>query len=155
MAHNFPQRKRYNPMVKLSYHYAEINRLYGNIERAVLRKDSFTVVMNITPSENSQTYKVEISYRYGYSPKAILLSPDLQQKDGKYPHHIYGIDKNGHARLCVYCPSLDEWHSDMSIATSFVPWVSTWLNTYEYWLITGEWHYDEIVGHGNISEEGV
>ena len=155
MARKFPRRKRHNPMVKLLYHYTEIKRLYGNIESSVLRKDSFTVVMNIIPSENSQSYKVEISYRYGYKPRAVLLSPELQQKDGKYPHHIYEMDKNGHARLCVYCPFLDEWDEDMSIATSFIPWVSTWLNTYEYWLITGEWHYDEIVGHGDISEEGV
>lgn len=155
MARKFPRRKRHNPMVKLLYHYTEIKRLYGNIESSVLRKDRFTVVMNIIPSENSQSYKVEISYRYGYKPRAVLLSPELQQKDGKYPHHIYEMDKNGHARLCVYCPFLDEWDEDMSIATSFIPWVSTWLNTYEYWLITGEWHYDEIVGHGDISEEGV
>ena len=31
----------------------------------------------------------------------------------------------------------------MDIALSFVPWIVTWLNTYEYWLITGEWSYDE------------
>lgn len=155
MARKFPRRKNYNPMVKLLRHYTEIKRLYGNIESSVLSKDSFTVIMNITPSENSQTYRVKISYRYGYKPRAVLLSPDLQQKEGKYPHHIYEMDKNGHARLCVYCPFLDEWNEDMSIATSFIPWVSTWLNTYEYWLITGEWHYDEIVGHGDISKEGV
>lgn len=155
MARKFPRRKNYNPMVKLLRHYTEIKRLYGNIESSVLSKDSFTVIMNITPSENSQTYRVKISYRYGYKPRAVLLSPDLQQKEGKYPHHIYEMDKNGHARLCVYCPFLDEWNEDMSIATSFIPWVSTWLNTYEYWLITGEWHYDEIVGHGDLSKEGV
>lgn len=155
MARKFPRRKNYNPMVKLLRHYTEIKRLYGNIESSVLSKDSFTVIMNITPSENSQTYRVKISYRYGYKPRAVLLSPDLQQKEGKYPHHIYEMDKNGHARLCVYCPFLDEWNEDMSIATSFIPWASTWLNTYEYWLITGEWHYDEIVGHGDLSKEGV
>ena len=155
MARKFPRRKKYNPMVILLHHYTEIKRLYCNIESSVLRKDSFTVVMKITPSENSQTYKVEILYRYGYKPRAVLLSPELQQKDGKYPHHIYEMDKNGYASLCVYCPFLDEWDEDMSIATSFIPWVSTWLNTYEYWLITGEWHYDEIVGYGDISEEGV
>lgn len=155
MARKFPRRKNYNPMVKLLRHYTEIKKLYSNIESAVLTKDNFTVIMNITPSENSQTYKVEITYRYGYRPRAILLSPELQQKDGKYPHHIYGVDKNGQAKLCVYCPHLGEWDEDMSIATSFIPWVSTWLNTYEYWLITGEWHYDEIVGHGDLSKEGV
>ena len=155
MARKFPRRKIYNPMVKLLHHYTEIKKLYGNIESAVLKSDSFTIVMNITPSENSQTYKLEVSYRCKYMPKAVLLSPKLQQKDGKYPHHIYEMDENGFARLCVYCPQLNEWNENMSIATSFIPWVSTWLNTYEYWLITGEWHYDEVTSNDGILKESV
>lgn len=63
--------------------------------------------------------------------------------DGKLPHHIYGVDKFGHYRLCVYDPKRKEWNQQMFIAESFVPWVCTWLNTYEYWVITGVWHYDE------------
>lgn len=155
MVRKFPRSKRFNPAVKLFGQYSEIKKTYSNIESAVLNKDSFVVTMNVTPSENSQTYKVEISYRYGYKPKAVLLSPELQQRNGQYPHHTYGKDKRGYAKLCVYCPDLNEWDESMPIATSFIPWVSTWLNTYEYWLITGEWHYDEIVDHGDISEEGV
>ena len=89
----------------------------------------------------------------GYRPRAVLLSPNLEKRDGAYPHHIYGVDKAGHAILCVYCPDKGEWSSDMPIAKSFIPWVSTWLNTYEYWLITGEWHYDEIINHTDIKEQ--
>ncbi len=41
----------------------------------------------------------------------------------------------------------------MYIADSFVPWVCTWLSTYEYWLVTGKWHYDEMfTGRNQIKE---
>ena len=101
--------------------------------------------MSITPSENSDPYRVEISYRCGGFPRAIVLSPEIQKKDGNLPHHIYGTDKNGHIILCVFHPGSKEWNNTMLISKTFIPWVSTWLNTYEYWLITGEWHYDEII----------
>lgn len=155
MARKFPRSKKFNPMVKLLGQYLKIKNTYSNIESSVLNKDNFVVTMNITPSENSPSYKVEISYRCGYKPKAILLSPELEQRNGQYPHHTYGKDERGYTKLCVYCPYLGEWNDNMQIATSFIPWVSTWLNTYEYWLITGEWHYNEIVGHGEITEESV
>lgn len=152
MARKFPKAKGTPPYVRFMNQYTGIKKTYGNIESSQLHKDSFEVVMNVTPSENSATYKVKISYRMGYRPRVVLLSPDLEKRDGKYPHHIYGFDKTGHAILCVYCPHKSEWNSNMPIATSFIPWVSTWLNTYEYWLITGEWHYDEVVNHTETKE---
>ena len=147
MARKSTRLKGQPPHVRLRFinQFTTIRDIYGNIESSRIHKDCFEVVMNITPSENSATYKVRISYRIGGSPTALLLSPKLEKRDGKYPHHIYGIDNAGRAILCVYCPDQDEWNSSMSIATSFIPWVSTWLNTYEYWLITGEWHYDEVL----------
>ena len=45
----------------------------------------------------------------------------------------------------LYYPKYKEWNKQMYIANSFVPWVCTWLSTYEYWLVTGNWHYDEIL----------
>lgn len=134
-----------SPFVQLISQYSKIKRTYTNISFAQInnRDQSFDIVMNITPSENSATYKVKIRYKVGKRPKALLLSPELKKYDGKFPHHIYGWD-NGNADLCVYCPMKKEWTSSMPIAESFIPWVSTWLNTYEYWLITGDWNYNEI-----------
>lgn len=44
-------------------------------------------------------------------------------------------------------------NQQMYIADSFVPWVCTWLSTYEYWLVTGKWHYDEMfTGRNQIKE---
>ena len=100
--------------------------------------------MEVRPSEESVPYSIKITYKYSDGfPMVWLLSPMIQKMSGKYPHHIYGWDKDGHPRLCVYYPSYREWTSSCNIATTFIPWVITWLNAYEYWLITGEWHYDE------------
>ena len=46
--------------------------------------------------------------------------------------------------LYVYCPYYDNWNDNMFLSDVFVPWILTWLNTYEFWLVTGTWNYDEI-----------
>ena len=140
----FPSRKM-SSVQKVLWQLMSIKNMYSNIESSSITKNGFTCIMNITPSENSDTYKVEISYQHGYYPKAKLLSHKLEKRNGNYPHHIFGMDKNGCARLCVFHQDSKEWNSDMLISKSFIPWVSTWLNTYEYWLITGEWHYAEMI----------
>ena len=72
-----------------------------------------------------------------------LIEPALELYEGKKPHHLYGKDKDGHAELCVYEPGRDNWNPQKSLASVFVPWVITWLYTYEFWLITGMWLYPE------------
>ena len=106
MAKRYPKAKTVSPFVQLVTQYARIKSTYTNIKSAQMNKHSrsFEIVMDITPSENSNTYEVKISYEIGKKPQAILLSPALKEYDGKMPHHIYGFDKNGHAILCVYCP---------------------------------------------------
>ena len=144
--------RKMSPIQKVVWQLRSIQRTYSNIESVFRIKMGFVCVMDITPSENSDTYRVEISYRYGYYPKAKLLSHKLEQRQGKYPHHIFGIDENGHARLCVFHHDSNEWNGNMLISQSFIPWVSTWLNAYEFWLITGEWHYDEIINGQKIDK---
>ena len=118
---------------------------YGDlIETCVVKNNLLTCIIKLKPSEESDFYRVKVQYKLsGYSPDAWLLSPELKKMNGDYPHHIYGWDQKGHPQLCVYYPGYKEWNQQMIIANSFIPWVSTWLNTYEYWLITGEWQYDE------------
>lgn len=120
---------------------------YGDILIANCIKNSTLIcILDIQPSSESQRYRVKITYKLSDgSPKAWLLSPELQTYDGKYPHHIYGKGENGkYQLLCVFYPRYKEWTGKMYVAKAFVPWVCTWLNTYEYWLVTGEWHYDEM-----------
>lgn len=119
-------------------------RLYGDlIEECYISKNVLVCVMQLKPTNESETYRIKIRYKLSErSPKAWMVSPEIKKVDGKYPHHIYGWD-NGYPQLCVYYPGFSEWTQQMDIATTFIPWILTWLNTYEYWVITGKWHYDE------------
>ena len=144
MANRYFRPHRMSSIKKVIRQWASVRKTYNNIESHSVTSDRFSCIMNITPSENSDTYKVEISYKADHFPRAKLLSHKLEERDGEFPHHIYGFDKNGCARLCVFYPGNKEWNSNMLISESFIPWVSTWLNAYEFWLITGEWHYAEI-----------
>lgn len=122
-----------------------IFQLYGNIIRRMYIENSMLVcIIDLQPSAESDVYRIKITYKLSdKAPTASLLSPEMQTYDGKYPHHQFGKDQDGHYLLCVYYPKYKEWTQQMYIAESFIPWICTWLNAYEYWLITGEWHYDE------------
>jgi hypothetical protein len=120
-----------------------IQQVYSNIENCFIHNSELQCILHITPSAHSQLYRVKIFYKLRERPKAILLSPQLQIIDGKRPPHLYPDDKKGNPCLCVYTPSAGEWdiRGTQLIAHTFIPWISTWLNTYEYWVITGNWHY--------------
>ena len=126
--------------IKLQHTYA------GLVELNYIEKSMLICVLNIQPSCESQVYKVKITYKLSDgAPKVWLIYPKLQKYDGIYPHHTYGKDEKGNYQLCVYYPKYKEWNQYMYIADAFIPWVCTWLNTYEYWLLTGIWHYDEML----------
>lgn len=136
-----------NKAISLIQQGLKLRKLYGNlIDSISISKSELVCIMNLQPSEHSDTYTVKIIYKISdISPKVWLIAPELQKVEGKRPHHIYEVDEQGRCRLCVYDPKLKEWNQQMFIADSFVPWICTWLNTYEYWAITGEWHYDETI----------
>ena len=126
-------------------------QLYSNIiETLTVVNSELICVINLQPSKHSDFYKIKITYKVSDAyPKAWLLTPPLRTYDGKKPHHVYEKDKYGHYRLCVYYPKDKNWNQHMLIAESFIPWICTWLSAYEYWLITGEWHYDEVFSEKN------
>ena len=141
--------KRYlkNKAIPLIQQGIRLRNLYeGLIDSISISKSELVCIMHLQPSEHSDTYTVKIIYKISdFSPKVWLISHSLKTVGGKRPHHIYEVDEEGHCRLCVYDPKLKEWNQQMFIAESFVPWICTWLNTYEYWVITEEWHYDEAI----------
>lgn len=114
------------------------------LEASEISKGVLKCILRLQPSADCKEYRVLVKYKISdYSPKAWILSPELKTNGDKAPHHLYGYDENGHPLLCVYDPRCKEWNQQMSIAKAFIPWIITWLNTYEYWLITGEWDYPE------------
>ena len=146
MAVKYPKQ---SPM-PLSAQMYSLKATYSSIDGCGIKNGVLTCLLKITPSETSDTYKLRIKYKLSlktgeYYPQVWLLDPPMQKKDGDYPKHIYASrqDAAGHQCLCVFYPGFSEWNRQMMLSRSFVPWISTWLNTYEYWLITDEWHYPE------------
>ena len=114
------------------------------IERIIIKDGCLSCIMKLRPSINSREYLIKIVQKIKKRPQVWMLSPEIELYEGNRPHHIYGVDKNGHTELCVYYPEYKEWDENtMFIADTIVPWTVTWLNTYEYWLVTGIWEYAE------------
>lgn len=123
---------------------AGIRNYYSQLIKSI--NSDFNILdctLKLQPSLESCVYEIRVIYSLREYPKAWMINPPLEGYEGKRPHHLYENDKDGHPQLCVFDPHLDDWHSQKSIATVFVPWVITWLYTYEIWLVTGEWKYPE------------
>lgn len=121
------------------------------IQQAALKRqfpDSFSRIKRgelvwrgrLTPTPVSAMYTVQIEYRLSKNPDVTVCEPQLQDRDGERPPHLYRrCPRNPRDRLCLYLPSANEWHGGMLLADTVVPWASEWLLYYEIWLATGEW----------------
>lgn len=134
----------------------QLKKFYGNlIVKSGIRGSVLSCTILLKPSMESETYKVLISYKLSdYSPRSWLIEPEIALHNGKRPEHVYDYDHLGHPSLCVYYPKDKEWTPQMLLATTYIPWIITWLNTYEYWQITGEWNYP-AAPHGKKKEWNV
>jgi hypothetical protein len=90
-------------------------------------------VGSLQPTPTSRSYAVIIFYQAGEQPGAFVPGL-LPRTDAERIPHTYGPD-----RPCLFYPPGREWRSDMTIATTIVPWLSLWLYYYEIWLATGSW----------------
>ena len=124
--------------------WVNVKKYYSDVIRSnSLKCGELIFRIELMPSKDSIKYLIEIRFRNGGVPIAYMIEPDLKKYKGKLPKHLYSADKTGKKRLCVYDPTIKEWNCSMYIAETFIPWVLSWLNTYEYWLITGKWEYNE------------
>ena len=124
----------------------QLKQTYGDlIIKSHIKGNTLSCTMLLTPSLASATYKVLITYKLSeFSPRSWLIEPIIESHKDKNLEHVYGFDAKGHPRLCVYDPKTNEWTGQMLLATSYVPWIVTWLNAYEYWMITNKWIYPAI-----------
>jgi hypothetical protein len=87
------------------------------------------------PTDLSDTYEIQVSYRFLGRPVISILSPKLELAKGKKRlPHVY---KGGQYDICVHIKT--DWHYSMRISHTIMPWISQWLYFYEVWLQTGEW----------------
>ena len=111
-----------------------------------IANNQLNCVMRLQPSPESIVYNVRIWLKTGKLPQSRIIDPkEIVRYNGEKPHHLYNRSKDGEERLCVFYPKWHEWNNGMLLAETYVPWVITWLNAYEYWQITGKWVYTEYI----------
>ena len=114
------------------------------IDKIFIKKGILHCYMRLQPSPNSDIYEIHIRYKINERPKVWVIYPKIEKLNGEYPIHKYGFDTSGNIELCVFCPEYKEWNDkNMLLSETFIPWVVTWLHTYEFWLVTGIWNYKE------------
>ena len=130
--------------ISLANQLGDLKKKCGNmIENARVSNGLLTCIMWFQPTIHSMRYKIKITYKLKRNPHAWLLYPQAEKYNDSYPHHKYGFDKKGNLELCFFDPRGYEWSPQDFIADSVVPWISTWLFAYEYWIIIGKWIYPE------------
>ena len=93
----------------------------------------------LTPSEISDIYTIEIRYFSGEHPKMYVVKPKplmLHPGATELPHVF------NHERQEICTHFFGEWNWSMPLATTYGPWASRWLHSYETWVVTGTW-----IGH--------
>jgi len=66
----------------------------------------------------------------GPPSEGVVLDPVLDPGHRDALPHVYEGD-----RLCLYTPG--EWHPEMSLSKTIIPWTAEWLLHYEVWRSTG------------------
>lgn len=118
--------------------------LQHNFPFGLTKWDRFNVCWfgELSPSEFSRTYSVELQYRIRENPNVWVRNPDLKQlTSGRKLPHVYEQETQ---RLCLYFPGVGFWRPNKALAQTLLPWTSLWLHTFEIWLVTDVWHTEGI-----------
>lgn len=101
-------------------------------QRPRIRHGTLCWVGHLQPTALSPTYTVSLTYRQDHPPKVYVLDPVLDAGHREALPHVYEGD-----RLCLYTPG--EWHPEMSLSKTIIPWTAEWLLHYEVWRSTSRW----------------
>lgn len=97
----------------------------------------------LKPTENSEEYRIEVSYTPWGSPDVKILSPKIEPKREL---HFY---KTGN--LCLYDWREQPWQDRWHLADTVIPWTAEWLLYYEIYLLTGKWIGKSAI-HGDATK---
>ena len=112
-----------------------IMQLHPEIRCCFSKRKGRTVLVcrgSVQPTPMNASYRVRIEYGIPEKPKVWVEEPKLRRRkpEERIPH-TFTDD-----RPCLF---RTDFRSDMSLATTIVPWLFYWLFFYESWLVTGEW----------------
>ncbi len=101
----------------------------------------------------SKTYQIRITYLaynvfHGFMlgnpiESVIVLNPPIGRDPrgtGERAQHVYYWDRHpDFPRLCLHDPVANDWHWNMLIAETLIPFAIDWLFWHEDWVATGLW----------------
>ena len=98
----------------------------------------------ITPSQECDAYKIQITLPVGMIPRVRILEPEISYNP---KIHMYRS-----CELCLFKPAEQPWMETDFIHKKIVPWTAEWLVYYELFKLTGVWYGPEA-SHGNETKE--
>lgn len=114
-----------------------LREMFPDCEIRRFKEYSIIWTHKLLPSPLSASYVVQIRYVRKKGIKVYVLDPkplQLAKGHSSLPH-VYSHE---HQELCLYHGN--EWHPGMFYTQTIVPWIVEWLNHYEVWVATGNWH---------------
>jgi hypothetical protein len=92
---------------------------------------------SVQPSPLSRPYQIRIELKRHGHPDAWVLSPDLVAlADGRRLPHVYSERP---LRLCLWLPRAAQWHRNLALTETILPWANLWFAYFEEWLVSNEW----------------
>src|SRR2546423_12916692 len=87
---------------------------------------------DLKPTALGDTYKIQVRYALGFTPKIRVLSPPLRtlSDEERIPHRYPD------GSLFLYKPAYGEWSGQRFISDTIIPWASLWLADYKLLLVT-------------------
>lgn len=131
------------PMHSLVCQKIKLQKKYScgvcEIRRGILYWDGW-----LCPTPVSMKYHVQMQYKKGKRPIALLLGRNLKGLNIRdFPHRFIshkgkqGIADQYAVRMCLHLNC--EFTGIMWLADTIVPWTMEWLYFYEIWLAIGKW----------------
>lgn len=124
----------------LARRYAELQDLaWPDVKLNLIQGRELRFAFEVSPTPMARRYRCLLKVYASGLPDMLVLSPDLKAlASGRDLPHVYPHNGIG-ARLCLWLPKRREWHPQMPLNETYLPWAAEWLNYFEEWLVTDEW----------------
>jgi hypothetical protein len=124
---------RNRPPLSIAVQVAGLQRLFG---LGAIKWDRSRLIWRgeLSPSEFSRKYSVELIYMRNRPPEVYVREPNLTElAGGRTLPHVYDSETQ---ELCLYLPGCCYWTTDKSLASTVMSWATLWLFYFELWLLT-------------------
>lgn len=124
----------------LAQRHIELRALALPGARIALDHRKLTMDVKLAPGSYGRLYDCRFIFeRSSPLPLVIVTQPELPAlAAGQTLPHVYPWEGRG-TRLCLWWPKGREWHPQLKVAETLIPWTAEWLYYFEVWLLIGAW----------------